>query len=161
LRIVDCNTRCVMTTSLLRELTAQRTRRRAGEKPEALERRNTVECTEPFVLEARWTPSPRGTARSATAIATASVTVDDAKSKSALQNRKFDPHALLSFADRQRNLPQSARARDHRRSKRSTVAHRRAAIADLSRAPRAAEKFGVRFFDNSCTLCLTVSFSHP
>jgi hypothetical protein len=150
-----------MTTSLLRELTAQRARRRAGEKPEALERRNTVECTEPFVLEARWTPSPRGTARSATAIATASVTVDDAKSKSALQNRKFDPHALLSFADRQRNLPQSARARDHRRSKRSTVAHRRAAIADLSRAPRAAEKFGVRFFDNSCTLCLTVSFSHP
>jgi hypothetical protein len=150
-----------MTTPLSREWTAQRARPRAGEKSEALERREAVECTEPFVVEARWTQSPRDTARSATAIATASVMVDDAKSKSAPQNRKFDPHALLSFADRQPNLPQSARSRDHRRSKRSTLAHRRAAIADLSRAPRAAEKFGVRFFDNSCTLCLTVTFSHP
>jgi hypothetical protein len=56
---------------------------------------------------------------------------------------------------------QSAQLIVDRRSKTSAHADLVSAVVALSPATRASEKFGVRFFDNSCTLCLTVSFSHP
>jgi hypothetical protein len=69
------------------------------------------------------------------------------ESKSVRRARRCDAHVAASIVER--------------RSK--TFAHDdlESALIALSHATRAAEKFGVRFFDNSCTLCLTVSFSHP